>query len=175
MIKVRSTVICLLLLCACTKAIHKGALETLKERTRIPLVYDTLSVSQMVKLGQTSDRGDDGRGICLDGYILEAAPERDEKDNDIHIWIAGVRGDNVSQCVVAEVTDLFKPEHPEWTTSKLNSLVVDAWHVHVRIWGWLLWDTKHAAQVGKYRATQWEIHPVTKIEVLDSAGSWIPL
>jgi hypothetical protein len=41
----------------------------------------------------------------------------------------------------------------------------------VRISGWILLDPEHPDQVGKTRATIWEIHPVMKIEV-STGGMW---
>jgi len=35
----------------------------------------------------------------------------------------------------------------------------------VRISGWLLHDYQHIRDIGAWRATAWEIHPVTSIEV----------
>jgi hypothetical protein len=54
----------------------------------------------------------------------------------------------------------------------------------VRISGWLMYDPEHFAQTSNYdpahpsggvkvRATLWEVHPVTRIEVFDPAtGQW---
>jgi hypothetical protein len=44
----------------------------------------------------------------------------------------------------------------------------------VRISGWLMFDPEHAAAFGKYRGTLWEIHPITKIEVLRN-NNWVDL
>ena len=44
----------------------------------------------------------------------------------------------------------------------------------VRISGWLLLDPEHRNHLGKYRSTLWEIHPITRIEVMKD-GSWVDL
>jgi hypothetical protein len=41
----------------------------------------------------------------------------------------------------------------------------------VRISGWLLFDQEHPEQLGKTRATLWEIHPIIKIETQQN-GNW---
>jgi hypothetical protein len=47
-------------------------------------------------------------------------------------------------------------------------------NTQVRISGWLLFDLEHVNVVGKQRATAWEIHPITRIEVKQN-GQWIDL
>jgi hypothetical protein len=42
----------------------------------------------------------------------------------------------------------------------------------VRITGWTLLDPEHAAQIGQFRSTLWEVHPVTAIEVFKD-GQWV--
>jgi hypothetical protein len=40
-----------------------------------------------------------------------------------------------------------------------------AWqYARIRITGWHLYDQEHPEQIGKFRATLWEIHPIMKIE-----------
>jgi hypothetical protein len=35
-----------------------------------------------------------------------------------------------------------------------------------------MFDPEHAAHLGRYRSTLWEIHPITKIEVFKD-GQWV--
>lgn len=44
----------------------------------------------------------------------------------------------------------------------------------VRISGWLMYDSEHVHAIGTQRATVWEVHPITKIEVQNS-GQWVDL
>ena len=37
--------------------------------------------------------------------------------------------------------------------------------------GWLLFDPVHKGHLGTFRASLWEIHPITKIEVFRN-GQW---
>jgi len=47
-------------------------------------------------------------------------------------------------------------------------------NVPVRISGWLLYDYEHVSVIGSQRASVWEIHPITKIEVKWN-GQWVNL
>jgi hypothetical protein len=42
----------------------------------------------------------------------------------------------------------------------------------VRISGWLMYDFQHVPEIGTERATVWEVHPITRIEVADGNGGW---
>ena len=44
----------------------------------------------------------------------------------------------------------------------------------VRVSGWLMFDPEHRNQLGTYRSTLWEIHPITKLEVWDGSA-WVAL
>jgi hypothetical protein len=44
----------------------------------------------------------------------------------------------------------------------------------VRISGWLMYDSEHVNVIGTQRATVWEVHPITKIEV-QKDGQWVDL
>jgi hypothetical protein len=44
----------------------------------------------------------------------------------------------------------------------------------VRISGWLMYDSEHTNVIGSQRATVWEVHPITKIEI-QKGGGWIDL
>jgi len=59
--------------------------------------------------------------------------------------------------------------YPGWTKAKLTALATSK--SRVRVSGWILMDPEHPDQVGKTRATLWEIHPIVKIEVF-SGGKW---
>ncbi len=38
-------------------------------------------------------------------------------------------------------------------------------NTQVRMSGWLMYDSEHVNVIGTERATVWEVHPITKIEV----------
>jgi len=47
-------------------------------------------------------------------------------------------------------------------------------NVPVRISGWLFYYYEHVSLIGSQRASVWEIHPITKIEVQRN-GQWVNL
>jgi hypothetical protein len=59
----------------------------------------------------------------------------------------------------------------DWSTAALKERINGKW---VRVKGWLLFDQEHVNQAENtnpgndrnWRATVWEIHPVTEIDVL---------
>ena len=68
--------------------------------------------------------------------------------------------------IVTEVTPPFQPPKTGWSYEALDGLCQR--QARVRISGWLLHDYPHLKDVGAWRASAWEIHPVTKIEVWNS-------
>jgi hypothetical protein len=76
--------------------------------------------------------------------------------------------------VVVEVTprlrEKIKADGVDWSTKALRSKLLGRW---VTFTGWLLFDEEHASQAENtnpgrprnWRATAWEIHPVTQIDV----------
>ncbi len=74
--------------------------------------------------------------------------------------------------IVVESTPGIRKHHPEWTPTALKPRVDSA--DPVRISGWLMMDPAHRNHLGKYRATLWEIHPITRIEVFKD-GAWSEL
>src|SRR5262249_14422203 len=75
----------------------------------------------------------------------------------------------ISQALVIETTPRVRANHPGWTVNKLTPWLDST--DQVRISGWLMLDPQHADQVGQFRGTIWEIHPITRIEVwIDGVG-----
>ncbi len=117
--------------------------------------------------------------VIVEGYLvgakeqgLEASNCRRSNQHDDHLWLAAAAGATKAQSTVAEVTPRWRAANPAWTLRELNRLVAQG--THVRLTGWLLFDQDHPDQVGKTRATIWELHPITRIEVQRS-GRWVEL
>ena len=91
------------------------------------------------------------------------------EERDFHVWLANSPDDDRLDAVVVEVTPRVRARHPSWSLTNLNRLVRQ--RSRVRIGGWLMLDPEHPDQVGKTRATLWEIHPILKIDVW-SGGGW---
>ena len=88
---------------------------------------------------------------------------------DTHVALVKAPGQGEEKAIVVEPTPRFYAQHPSWVFSKLDAL--DDSPDPVRISGWLLLDPVHKGHLGTYRATLWEIHPITKIEVFKN-GQW---
>ncbi len=118
------------------------------------------------------------RAVQVVGYFLKVKLEGQESPNcysndtrlrDFHIWLANSPDDERADAVVVEVTPRVRAEHASWSLTNLRRLVNQ--QSRVRISGWLMLDPEHPDQVGRTRATLWEIHPILKIEVW-SANRW---
>jgi hypothetical protein len=80
-----------------------------------------------------------------------------------------------SKRVIVEVTprwrEIMKKKGIDWTTSALRKTLLGRW---VKVKGWMLFDFEHKdeaenTKLGRarnWRATAWEIHPVTSIEIV---------
>jgi hypothetical protein len=66
-------------------------------------------------------------------------------------------------CVVVEATPRWQEANDSWDQTHFDDLALHK--TPVRITGWLMYDQDHGSEVGKSRASLWEIHPITKIEV----------
>jgi Bacterial SH3 domain len=169
-----------------------------KNRTDLPSTIHDVSWSAITQLAYpvakpkrkdwTQQQLDDiapyeGVPLRVIGYLVAIKPQSGNSegtncghtastDTDIHLALVKSQGDAESSSVVIEVTPRFKPQHPNWTKSKLTPwLDTDK---PVRITGWLILDPDHRNHLNRYRSTLWEIHPITKIEVFRD-GSWVDL
>jgi hypothetical protein len=132
----------------------------------------------------------DRRAVVMEGYLVRVNQLADGKTyahllrrGDIHLEIASApdfhsAGSSVLR-VICEVTVPYQWRRQRWSLeglAPLAGLVSDSLISHsypggtpggarVRISGYLLDDFVHCANVDKTRATAWEIHPVTRIEV----------
>src|SRR5882724_1321566 len=125
----------------------------------------------------------EGVPLRVIGYLVAIKPQSGNSegtncghtasaDTDIHLALVKDHGDAESGSVVIETTPRFKPQHPNWTKTKLTPwLDTDK---PVRITGWLMLDPDHRNHLQQYRSTLWEIHPITKIEVFKD-GAWVDL
>ena len=122
-----------------------------------------------------------GLPVAVEGYLAGAKQEGTESPNchgddpkyrDFHIWLVQKPTDDRSKSIVVEITPRVRAHHLNWRTDVLGQIVRR--DQRVRISGWLMLDPEHPDQVGKTRATIWEIHPIMQIEV-QQQGRWIPL
>lgn len=172
------------------------ALNVLKNRTTVPtdgfaeMHFDDLAQlevpegvskkhrSKWPEPTLASVKTEEDKAVKVAGYLLKIkleGPESpnchlpDKADHDFHIWLANSPDDDRSDAIVVEITPRMRAVHPGWTSTNLRKLVTN--QTQVRISGWVLLDPEHPDQVGKTRATIWEIHPILKIEAF-IGGQW---
>lgn len=160
-------------------------LHRLKNRISIPQATDfdsRITLAALLQPGDDRDRWSTNRAARVQGEVIDVAYARPEATNcfnpcrrDIHILIATQKGVAKSEHVVLEVTPKLRDWAVEygndWSEKTLQAELVGHW---CEFEGWLYFDAGHAEESenispGKpdnWRATAWEIHPVTKLTVL---------
>lgn len=131
----------------------------------------------------------EGQAATIEGYLVRAIEENTgtgESCNchnpqvlfDYHLYLADQPGVSIDRAIVVEMTPRWRSVNPTWGTSSNGysgfSVIEGLVGQRVRVTGWLLFDEEHLDQVGKYRATVWEIHPVTLFEY-QKDGNWMSL
>jgi hypothetical protein len=157
----------------------------LKNRTTLPRPtdFDTrANLEAMTRPGDDRGRWSDSRAATIEGYVVSVANGPLELTNcyvpghtDIHIHI-GLRPDAPpKEQFVVETTprmsDWAKSQGLDWSEERLRRDLVGRW---CRFEGWLFFDAHHAdeseniapGRANNWRATAWEIHPITKIDVI---------
>jgi hypothetical protein len=162
------------------------ALNTLKNRFTAPTRVDPAStLAAVLAPGDDRERWSQDSGGTVEGYVAEVyeggvetanCRARDARHRDTHIAIAASPGAAAEpQTMIAEVTPrwraLMARRGIDWSTETLRNTICHHW---VRVTGWLLFDFEHAGRSrntatrpGVWRATAWEIHPITSIALLD--------
>ena len=160
-------------------------LHRLKNRTQIPQLSDfdsRVSLNALLEPGIDTDRWSTERAARISGYVIDVAYARPEATNcfvpfrrDIHILVANRKDATKSEQVVLEVTpnlrDWASQRGLNWSESTLQTQLIGHW---VEFEGWLYFDVGHAEEAENtaprnptnWRATAWEIHPVTGIRVI---------
>ena len=154
-------------------------LHRLKNRTSIPTATDfdsTITLDALLQPGDDTNRWSNNRAARLQGEVIDVAYARPEATNcfnpcrrDIHITVATHKGATKREQVIVEVTPNF--QGVDWSEKTLQAQLVGYW---CEFEGWMYFDAGHAEESenispGKpdnWRATAWEIHPVTKITVV---------
>ena len=170
-----------------TNDAHKKTLNQNKNRTDIPDDNAYVSLSWTALRDLPSDRAEDlpGSPVVVEGFLVHRVKvENDgggestnchllgEDEVDWHIYLSDTADlDDISQAVIVETTPRTRPLH-KWRKSDLDAVVNK--DTPVRISGWLLYDFEHVNAIGTQRASVWEVHPITKIEV-KRGDQWVNL
>jgi hypothetical protein len=154
-------------------------LHRLKNRTSLPTVTDfdsRVTLDALLQPGDDRDRWSNNRAARVQGEVIDVAYARPEATNcfnpcrrDIHITLAKHEGAAKTEQVVVEVTPNF--QRGGWSEETLQAQLVGHW---CEFEGWMYFDVGHAEESenifpGKpenWRASAWEIHPVTKITMI---------
>ncbi len=165
----------------------KKAENKLKNRNTAPATINpAITLAAMLAPGDDSGRWNTTDGAKIEGYVVKAVhggketcncDSPDSKDWDIHVELAGDPADAApnreNKRVIAEVTPRWRARLGQYgTLSALQALAAGL--KKVRVTGCMFFDADHAAESentkapGKtvWRATAWEIHPITGFEVI---------
>lgn len=161
------------------------AFNGLKNRNALPRAADfdgRVTLAELLRPGDDRGRWAASSAAAVEGYVIAVREGGVESTNgfsffrrDTHIEV-GLRTDSPpSERVILEVTppmrDWAKGHGMDWSHAALARELKGR---RCRFEGWLLFDLNHTNEsentmpghASNWRATAWEIHPVTRIEVL---------
>lgn len=160
-------------------------LHRLKNRTIFPQESDfdsRITLDALLQPGHDRNRWSTDRAARIQGEVIDVAYAGTEAANcfnpcrrDIHILIAQRNGATKNEQVVLEVTpnlrDWAAERGMDWSERTLHERLVGHW---CEFEGWLYFDVGHdedsentaPGKSDNWRATAWEIHPITKITVI---------
>ena len=161
------------------------ALHRLKNRTASPGPSEfnpNISLTELLKPGNDSSRWSTQQAARIQAYVIDVAYARPEATNcylpcrrDLHIAVANRKGAPQNEQIILEITPNLRESADnqglDWSESSIRAQMVDHW---CEFEGWMYFDEGHAQEsentaphnAGNWRATAWEIHPVTRFMVL---------
>jgi hypothetical protein len=172
-------------------ALSPGVREAvrLKNRTALPRREDFdggVSLAALLRPGDDRSRWSEARAAALEGFVVEVKKGGIEAANcyspvtrDTHIHVALRPEAPPRERVVVEVTPRLegwaRRQGRDWSEPALRR---DLQGRRCRFEGWLYFDREHAAEsentapggAGNWRATAWEVHPVTAVSKLEGDG-----
>ena len=162
-----------------------ASLHRLKNRTAVPQVADfdsRVTLEALLQPGDDRNRWSNDRAARIQGEVIDVAYARPEATNcfspwgrDVHIAVATHKGAAKKEVVIVEITPRLRAwaasQGMDWSEATLQAQLVGHW---CEFEGWLYLDVGHTEEAENtspgnpenWRATGWEIHPVTKITVI---------
>ncbi len=170
------------------KSARGQAVNRLKNRYTAPAATDidtAITLAAILQPGDDENRWKESDGATITGYVVEAFRGSVETVNcgasatahrDTHIEVASdVNNTADSQRFIVEVTPKWRAYMgqlgQDWSTSTLRNTLEGQC---AEFTGWMFWDSYHDDEAentapgrsGNWRATAWEIHTVTAIQVV---------
>ncbi len=170
------------------KTANRKKLNQLKNRYTAPTnseINPAITLSAMLAPGNDKTRWSSTSGAEVTGFVLDVKPGGGETCNcgktdaahiDAHIELVLNSTDTTgTQSVVVEVTPRLRAimgaSGTDWSTKTLKKQFRHKW---VKVRGWMTFDTQHSGVAentnpggaSNWRATAWELHPVTDIQVV---------
>lgn len=163
-------------------------LNVLKRRMTVPTAADIDPGATMAALtvpGDDTTRWNAAKGATIAGYVAGVlvggvesvnchTHEAAYRDTHIELTLKPNANDETTY-VIVEVTPQVRQKMAasgaDWSTATLRKQLLGKW---IQVTGWLLFDMEHAANAANtnpggtknWRATAWEVHPITSITVL---------
>ena len=163
----------------------RRAEHRLKNRVSFPSSQDfdgSVTLAALLQPGDDQSRWSNARAARIEGYAVSVGRAGIEMANcwspcrrDVHINVALRPDAPENEQLIVEVTPHLErwaaANGLDWSAETLERSLVGKW---VRFEGWLFYDSGHAKESANtfkegsdlWRATAWEIHPVTRIEIL---------
>lgn len=170
------------------KTDHLKELNKLKNRTSFPADSNfnpKISLTAILVKGNDTERWSVKSAAKVIGYVKDVKPggvetvnckTKDKRYRDTHIeLVLDPMNEEKNKVFVIEVTPrirkIMAEKGEDWSTSMIRSKYLGRW---VEVEGWMFYDTEHANMAENtkpgnpknWRATAWEIHPVTKLKVV---------
>jgi hypothetical protein len=162
----------------------KRAHNALKNRTSLPVAADfdrRVTLEAMLAPGDDRARWQHTTAAAIEGYIVRVHDAGRESANcfsssrDAHVEVATRPDAAPHERMIVEITPPMREwatlQGLDWSTPTLAARISGR---RARIEGWLLFDTEHDEEAentnpgnaDNWRATAWEIHPVTSITLI---------
>jgi hypothetical protein len=161
------------------------AVVNLKNRTAIPQPAEfdqRVTLSAVLQPGEDHARWSVWRAANIQGYVVNVVKGGIESANcysiwsrDTHVHVALRREATPREQVVLEITPRMQEwvhgQGRDWSEATLRRELLGHWCYFE---GWFFFDTEHAAESENtaaggphnWRATAWEIHPVTYLKII---------
>ena len=162
-------------------------LNKLKNRAHLPSHNDfdhSVTLKKILEKGDDTKRWNTHKAAKITGYVYDVKPggvetcncktkDLTKRDTHIEILVSPMHNKKMLRMIV-EITprlrEQMKKSGEDWSTKTLRDKLLGRW---VTFSGWLFFDEEHTnmsentspGRERNWRATAWEIHPVTKIEV----------